>query len=142
MKKFLFVIILTISLSCSNDSDNDLPLTIAPSTVEDIMTKGTWRITLYMDDNKNETSDYTGYSFTFNANKSVTALKNAQTTTGNWSSFNDSGKVKFLINFGDIFPLDEISDDWDVKLLTSQKIELEDISGGDGTIDKLTFQKN
>lgn len=134
-------VILVTFLSCSSDSTDDVPQTVSPANVQSNATVGTWRITLYMDDNKNETSDYNGYIFTFNANGTATAVKNSVTKNGTWSSFMDDGKVKFLLNFGDILPLDEISDDWDVIEITTNRIKLEDTSG-DGSKDYLTFEKN
>lgn len=134
-------VLLVTFISCSSDSTDDVPQIVSPENVTSNATVSTWRITLYMDDNKNETSDYTGYIFTFNANGSATAVKNAVTKNGNWSTFRDDSKVKFLINFGDLPPLDEISDDWDVLEITSNRIKLEDTSG-DGSKDYLTFEKN
>lgn len=135
------VVILVTLLSCSSDSTDDVPQTITPANVQTNATAGSWRITLYMDENKNETSDYNGYVFTFNINGSATAVKNSVSKTGSWTSFMDDGKVKFLINFGGLPPLDEISDDWDVVKLTGNKIMLEDTSS-DGSEDFLTFEKN
>lgn len=37
---------------------------------------------------------------------------------------------------------EELTDDWDIISQTSSKIELIDISGGNGGTDYLTFQKN
>ena len=139
--KLFLPILIFVLISCSNDSTDDLPQTINPTNVQNIAITSNWRVTSYLDDNKNETSDYTGYVFTFNVNGSATAVKNNQTTNGTWSSFTDSNKVKFLINFGLTAPLEEISDDWDVIEITPQKIRLEDTSG-DGSKDFLTFEKN
>jgi hypothetical protein len=141
ISKLALLFFLGLSISCSSDSTDDLPQTINPSNVQNIASTSSWRITSYLDNNKNETSDYTGYVFTFNANGSATAVKNSQTTNGIWSSYLDDGKVKFDINFGVTAPLEEISDDWDVLEITANKIRLEDTSG-DGTKDFLTFEKN
>lgn len=135
------VAIFTSFISCSSDSTDDVPQAVTPTNVQANATNGTWRITLYMDDNKNETTNYTGYIFTFNTNGAATAVKNAETKNGTWSSYVDDGKVKFQIAFGNLPPLDEISDDWNILELTGNKIKLEDISG-DGSKDYLTFEKN
>jgi hypothetical protein len=37
---------------------------------------------------------------------------------------------------------EELNDDWDFITQSSSKIELKDLSGGDGGIDYLTFEKN
>jgi hypothetical protein len=38
-------------------------------------------------------------------------------------------------------PFESITDDWDVLSASSSKIELKHTSGGDGSIDYLTFEK-
>jgi len=38
-------------------------------------------------------------------------------------------------------PFDELNDDWHILNETSTKIQLEDVSGGSGEIDLLTFEK-
>ena len=37
---------------------------------------------------------------------------------------------------------DELSDDWDILSRTDTKVELVDVSGGNGGTDYLTFEKN
>jgi hypothetical protein len=39
-------------------------------------------------------------------------------------------------------PFDELNDDWHIIEETSTKIRLQDVSGGSGGTDLLTFEKN
>ncbi|HEX5742464.1 MAG TPA: hypothetical protein VFY09_01030 [Flavobacteriaceae bacterium] len=52
------------------------------------------------------------------------------------NTFKDDKIVKFNLDFGNQIPLDELNDDWNIKLLKVKKFKLEDMSGGNGSIDK------
>lgn len=105
-----------------------------------ILTSGTWRIT-YFYDNGDETSNFTGYNFTFNANWTSIAIKNATSINGTWTTYLDSGNTKLDLSFdGDT--LSEIEDDWRVTEYSATEIRLKDVSGGNGGTDYLYFTKN
>ncbi|MBP8156913.1 MAG: hypothetical protein KAX93_00905 [Flavobacterium sp.] len=107
-----------------------------------VLTSGTWYISYFQEDDDNETSDFNGYTFTFNSNGTSTVLKNAVTTNGTWSTFVDSGQNKLDLIFDGVDLLDEIEDDWRIIEYSNTQIRLKDVSGGDGSIDYLTFTKN
>ena len=107
----------------------------------DVLTSGTWYISYYFDDDDDETSDFNGYTFTFNTNGNSTAVLSGVTTNGTWSTFVDSGQNKLDLIFDGI-DLDEIEDDWRIIEYSNTQIRLKDVSGGDGSIDYLTFTKN
>ncbi|MBF6641121.1 hypothetical protein IVB69_06490 [Flavobacterium sp. J49] len=111
------------------------------SAFTDVLTSGTWYISYYFEDDDDETSDFNGYTFTFNSNGTSTALRNGVTTNGTWSTFVDSGQNKLDLIFNGI-NLDEIEDDWRIIEYSNTQIRLKDVSGGDGSIDYLTFTKN
>jgi hypothetical protein len=48
---------------------------------------------------------------------------------------------KLILNFASPADFTEISDDWHILQETSSKIQLEDVSGGNGGTDLLTFEK-
>ncbi|UCE70688.1 MAG: hypothetical protein JSW57_11140 [Flavobacteriaceae bacterium] len=112
---------------------------------------GQWRITYYFDSDKEETSDYAGYVFTFGADGTVTATNGTTEVTGTWSvtdssssdddSFDDSSDVDFNLFFASPPNFEELTDDWDILEYTSGRIRLIDVSGGDGSTDYLTFEK-
>ena len=154
MKKFKLISILSlvfvinVASMCSDDDDNN---TADPSPVINIVSQGTWRITLYEDSGVNETTNYSNYIFTFGPNGVLTAA-NTTTFTGAWSvtadnSTDDSpdSDLDFNILFTTPAPasfVDDLSDDWDIVSYTATKIELVDVSGGNGGTDYLTFEKN
>ena len=97
-------------------------------------------ITNFWDKDHDETAGFSGYEITFNDDGSVTAVKSAVTITGTWSTGNDDDQPKLLLFFNDA-PFSEISDDWHITTQTDNKIELEDVSGGDGQTELLTLEK-
>ena len=145
---FIFFILAT---SCSND-DNAVA-NIDPTPVINAVLGGNWVITLYQDNGVNETNQYTNYVFTFGANNVLTAANNTNDFTGTWSVTNDNSSdddspgndLDFNIAFTAPAPnnfIDNLTDDWDIVSYSSTKVELIDISGGNGGTDYLTFEKN
>lgn len=125
--------------SCSKDDDTEN----TPKQVEENFSTGTWKVTLFEEDGVNQTGYFTGYNFTFSASKTVVATNGTNTVNGTWNSFIDSGSTKFLLDFNvSSGPFEEISEDWRVLSNSATKIELRHVSGGDGSIDLLTFTRN
>lgn len=127
------VLVLILFSSCKKDDS---------SNITDIVVSGNWKISLFQEDGSIKTSNYSGYSFIFNSNNTISATKNSQSTNGSWSSGNDDSKSKLVINFGSVSPLDELNEDWEILEKSSSIIKLKHISGGDGSIDYLNFEKN
>ncbi|MBT0607391.1 hypothetical protein KIV10_04285 [Aequorivita echinoideorum] len=116
----------------------------------EIVQNGNWRITYYFDTDQEETNHFTGYIFTFNSNNSLVAVKGDNSVTGTWSITNGSSSdddggssndTDFNIFFSSPADFEELSDDWDIISISNSKIELTDVSGGNGGTDFLTFEK-
>jgi hypothetical protein len=139
-----FLFIINTASMCSSD---DSPST-NQSQVIDLASSGTWRITLYNDSGVVETSKFTGFNFTFGASNVVTATGNGLSYSGTWSvtdsnSTDDSiDDLDFNISFTSPVDFADLTDDWDIVSKSSTKIELIDVSGGNGGTDYLTFEKN
>ena len=103
MKKIipaLTIIILALSFnSCTKDSTTD-PTNTTPPT-------GQWRIHYYWDE-KDETSDFSGYTFDFQSGGVLKATKGVIFVNGTWSETS----TKFIIDFGADPVLSELNDDW------------------------------
>ncbi|MAP55466.1 MAG: hypothetical protein CL605_11245 [Altibacter sp.] len=112
---------------------------------------GTWEITYFYDTDQEETGNFSGYSFSFNENGSLVAVNGSTTVTGTWSVTNSSNSSDddgsndddddFNIFFASPREFEELSDDWDIISVTETKIELIDVSGGNGGTDYLTFER-
>lgn len=136
---FLLFAMTMLLFSCSSGDDSPVPNS---SGVTETVKSGTWRITYFWDTDKEETTHYQGYAFTFSQNGDLIASNGTNTYTGSWSTGNDDSQVKLNINFTAPEDFVEISDDWHVVEQTASKIRLEDVSGGNGGTDLLTFEKN
>lgn len=162
MKKGFFyamLIMLNFSLMssmCSSDDDggsNNNNNNQVIAQIEATATAGTWKITSFIDSGQDETTDFTGYNFTFGASNVLTASNGSTELTGIWSitdsnnSSDDSSSdddIDFNILFAvpDTNNFEDLNDDWEIVSYSSTKIELIDISGGNGGTDTLTFEKN
>ena len=118
------------------------------STVQNNVQMGTWRITSFVDSGTDETNDFTGYNFTFSSTGNLNANNGTNDYNGTWSitdsNSNDDSTddLDFNINFNLTNDFQDLNDDWDFISQTSTKVELIDVSGGNGGTDYLTFEKN
>jgi hypothetical protein len=122
---------------CSNDDGGG---NTDPTDFENYLTSGVWYVTYYFDD-YDETSDFADYEFSFEVDGSAEATNTSGSTPGTWDFFVDSGVDKVDLFFGTASPLDEIDEDWEVLEATNDIIRLKHISGGDGSVDFLTYER-
>lgn len=139
----LFLFMVNVASTCSSD-DNGSDDSPSTSTVnQNATSSGTWRVTLFKEDNSVQTSNFSGYDFSISTDNTITATNGSTTKNGTWNIYSDSGYTKFDITFPDTNgPFEEISEDWRVLSSSTTKLELKHVSGGDGSIDLLTFEKN
>ena len=144
MKKSMFglMVVILFSLAACEKDDDANPQPISTSVVSTMLPSGTWRVTYYYDTDHEETASFSGYAFTFANGNVVTAAKAGSTVTGTWGAGSDDSKTKLILAFAGPDSFREISDDWHVIELTNTKIKLQDVSGGNGGTDFLTFEKN
>lgn len=152
MKKFLMIpgllalFMLNVASMCSKDDDNNSSSSNQTQVVNTVQS-GTWRITLFDDSGTIKTTNFTGVNFTFGNNNVLTAT-GSSTVTGIWSitdsNSNDDtlNDLHFNIAFSSPANYMDLSDDWDIIERTDTKIRLQDVSGGNGGTDYLTFEKN
>ncbi len=139
----LTIVVVTSMMSCSKDRNKQTQLNI-----EDSIKSGSWKITKFIDSGKDETAHFTGYNFTFTDGSTLTATNSSNTYSGTWSITDSNSKddtqddLDFNISFGSPADFEELSDDWDFISHSETKIELKDVSGGNGGTDYLTFEKN
>ncbi len=150
----LFTMVVVVACS-KDDSSNDGNNGSSADFVRGVAQDGPWTITYFFDTDKDETSNFSGYQFTFNTDGTLTAVKGNTTVSGTWSvrddssnsSSDDDGNSTDDDDFNIFFSVpadsdfEDLIDDWDIISVTNNKIELIDISGGNGGTDYLTFQK-
>lgn len=144
--------------ACETDDDSNNDDQMTAQEIEEantIANSGAWIITNYNDEGQDETSDYNGYTFTFDDAGVLRATNGTTTLTGTWSVTEDSSNSSDDdddddddIDFNIFFPVsddhdfDDLSDDWDIVSIDATTINLIDVSGGNGGTDRLTFKKN
>jgi len=141
----LFIFLGTFCHSCTNDDSNPDPN--HPTQIQNIVQGADWVITKMVDSGQDETSDFQGFVFRFETNGDLVSTNGTQTYTGTWSvtqsgsNDDEMDDVDFNIFFNETNSFEDLNDDWDVVEVTNNKIELMDISGGNGGTDFLTFEK-
>lgn len=105
------------------------------STFSEVVVQGTWKVSLFMDEGHDETYEFNGYTFVFNANNTVVATKNSINTNGSWEAYPHNGLTKFEIDFpggGGNGALHYLEEDWIVQEYTPSSIKISHQSGGGG----------
>lgn len=113
-----------------------------PSSLEDILTTGTWHVSYYFEEH-DETYEYSGYNFTFNTNGTSTTVKNTTTINGDWD-IHDGTPQRLDLHF-DGSQLHNLETNWDVQEFTSTYIRLRKSGGGGSGSEEcpyLSFTKN
>ena len=134
--------VLNVASMCSDDDDTSTQVS-NPTEIASTLADGQWIVTLYKENDVVQTSNYSGYNFTFGTDSALSATNGTTTQSGDWSTYADSGYTKLDMMFTALDgPFGEISEDWNVISRTATKIELKHVSGGDGSIDYLTLEKD
>lgn len=140
--------ILFVLISCANDDDSPSDSNANVNQVVNTLTGATWRVTLYDEEGDNQTDHFTGYNFTFEGSNVLTASNGTNSYTGIWSvnenGSNDDSPSDVDVNIAFASPENfaELTEDWHILDRTDSRIRLRHISGGDGSVDLLTFEKN
>ena len=145
----MFLFIATAFSSCTDEDDTVVNNSVDPTPVINVVNNGTWRITLFNDSGVDETLNFTDYDFSFGASNILSATNGTNTYSGTWSVTSDnslddspSNDLDFNIAFTTPANFVDLTDDWDIVSRTDTKIQLIDVSGGNGGTDYLTFEKN
>lgn len=143
------VIDFTSELINLKDDDEFLSFSRTPNTggisgeaqlLHDIIIDGNWFVALYLDDGEDdETSNYSSFSFDFQSNGVVVATNDLISLSGSWFINGDDNNLKFILNFFDVYPLDELDEDW--RVLEFQNNQLTLSEDDDDDADRLVFEK-
>ncbi|WP_250433126.1 hypothetical protein [Hanstruepera flava] len=153
-KALMLMLSLTLlSTTCSHDDDDVFQNNNSDQIqqIEDQVEAGTWRITSFIDSGQDETHDFTGYGFLFRSNGELIATHSSGSSlTGSWfisnSNSNDDSNsdidFNIFFNVSDSSNFEDLNDDWDIVSHSDNMIKLRDVSGGNGGVDTLTFERN
>ncbi|MGB3145316.1 MAG: hypothetical protein WBB24_14535 [Maribacter sp.] len=142
----LMLVFIFMSCEKSDDMDN---VAVNVDSVKATASSGIWMVTLFEEDGVNETNDFSGFDFDFNPDGTITAINGDTTITGSWSITTDDNEdddskdddIDFNIFFASPSNFSELTEDWDIVSYNDSRIELKDISGGDGSVDRLIFER-
>lgn len=104
--------------ACTNDTVNP--------TQTDLPNDAAWKVTLYWDQDKDETSDFAAYLFYFRDTGMLEAVSGNTSTTGTWKITNDDGMERLMISGFATKPLSNLSDDWVIVNFNTDQIDLRD----------------
>lgn len=142
MKKLFLLVAITAFVACSSDDDAGDVNTNEFETIKTTLPQGQWKISKLLDGQSDHTSDFESFVFTFNEDGTVKAQNDLFTENGTWAYDNSSNSDEELVlQFSEQTPFDEINDDWDIQSVSNSRIELSDVSGGNGDTELLTFTK-
>lgn len=123
MNKVLFLAIMFVLAlgSCKNLSDDN-------SAGPDPQLGGSkWVVTYFWDKDKEESSNFGGYSFEFKDNGAFIAYTpGGSTVSGTWNTHFDDSKDKLLIVLAGAKPLDDLNQDWVILEKTDTVMKLKD----------------
>jgi len=158
MKRRIGIIMITVAFlvlltACANKDDDGVLVSMSAEQLQSIVQSTNWEITYFYDTDHEETSNFSGYSFSFNEDGTLVAVNGNTTVTGTWSindnsgsSSDDDGNSSTNDNDLNIFfaspeEFEDLTDDWDIISISNDQIELIDVSGGNGGTDYLTFSR-
>jgi len=98
-----------------------------------------WKVSYFWDKDKEETSDFQGYTFVFQSDGKLQAQKGDQVVNGTWRTIQDDGRQKFVMDMGLIKPLEELTDDWLILEKSAGILKLKD--DNDEHLEELHFSK-
>lgn len=122
---------------CPGTVDGDI------SEIKNVLMGGDWTVASYVEADMDMTAEFTGFDFSFDAEHILNVSTNMDPLkTGLWRVIRDEdGKIKVYLNLGDDNDqLSELTDDWDFVSMTTNRIELKDVSG-DGTVTVVVFEQ-
>jgi len=142
MKRILILLAIVVFASCSSDDDSGNVNTNEFEQIKTTLTQGEWMVSKLIDGQSDHTIEFESFVFTFREDGTVLAQNDLFTENGNWAYDNSSSSSEELVlQFSETTPFDEINDDWDIVSVTNSKVELSDVSGGNGDVELLTFTK-
>jgi hypothetical protein len=129
--------------SCSKTDDNNVTPSGSTSKAEQV--SGTWTVTSYLDSGKDETSDYSGYSFNFSVDGILAATSGSTAFSGDWhigdnSSSDDNSSNRLVINIAGNKQMDKLAHTWVIVTLNTTTITLAD--DNPASMEEITFSRN
>ena len=140
MNKKMILGVFALSAAAAFSACKKTASDVTPGDTFNTVKSGNWKVT-YFFDSGDETYKFSGYSFNFSDNGTVTATNGSSTVNGTWNTGTDDSATKLDLEFTGSGTFEELNDDWRVTELSATKIVTDDVSGGNNETDYLTFEK-
>lgn len=126
----------------SCDEDDEYEFDDADYPFVELITGSEWNVSFYSD-TTNETSSFSGYTFTFSSDLSLLVNTGTSTETGVWELDAYSDSIFLEMEFDtDETPLVWLNQEWIITTANSNEISLEAESDFDGYIKRLNLAKS
>ena len=136
-------VLLALSLVALFAACNKKKSSSEPASI--ILQEKTWRMTAYFNDGEDKLVNFTGFAFTFNADQSISAVKNGVVEHGIWrdSVTNDSLKAEALfMQFGETKPIKDLNANWEVVAKDKENVHLRKRDNAKTPYDEIYFKIN
>ena len=134
VKTTMLILVLVLATRCTND-----PVLPDPSATN-IQNETGWRVTWFWDQDKEETSDFSDYTFYFHANGTLEAKQGSASVSGTWRTTTDDGSQRLVLSLSTLKPLSELNDDWIILEMNNNVIRLKD--DNEAHLEELHFEAN
>ncbi len=134
MKNWIFIILglFLFTTGCSKRT--------TPKMVKKRITEGTWKISVFVDNDVSIAENYNTYTFAFTDNENIEVAGLGFSSGGSWSTGLDKNPAILYLNFPPNGGLEFLADDWKVLKITKDIMELtRNQTDGDGG--SLIFRK-
>jgi hypothetical protein len=135
MKNASLSLILLLSITsllfvnCTKDELQSL------STTRELLIHGTWDVDYYFA-GQDKTAQFSGYSFNFGSDGTLTAVNASTTVTGTWSTSREGTGTMITMNLGQQAELTPLNTRWDVGSATVVSVGMKDSASS-----QLVFRK-
>lgn len=106
-----------------------------------VLSDGRWIVAEYQHADIDETGIYQGFEWDFDSDGHVLVSNGDDELAGTWTVTADSGTSYLVFDFGGTVPFDEFNEDWEILEYNEDKFDLRNVSGGDGSIDRLVLER-
>jgi hypothetical protein len=117
-----------------NDVDPDKP------SLSEVLIEGQWLVAKFQVRGDDITNEFEGFSLDFIENGTVVAAKNNDEVEGTWFINNDKGD-NILFDFGDVVPLNEFNEDWEVESVEEKRVEFHRPNDINDSYDVIVLEK-
>lgn len=128
--RHLSIILLAVVVlfsACKTEDNNVNPSGGGNNNSGVLVTGANWRVSYFYDNDKDETSDFSGYTFEFRSDNTLVANNGSNTISGTWNETVDDNLPRLVIQLNTTNDkLDELNDDWVVESKTASEIKLKD----------------